>query len=50
MRQKKSRQKSVVGTEKLGYLSLLSANVQTLKIGKTDLGPYFSNDEVKYIF
>lgn len=49
MRQKKPGRESVADVEKLRYLSLPSANVQTLRIEDADPDPYFSDDEVKYV-
>lgn len=40
----------MVNLEKLSYLILFLANIQILIIGEIDLGPYFSNEKVKYIF
>ena len=36
--------------EKLQYLFLSLANVQTLRIGKLEFESYFSDKEVKYVF
>ena len=50
MRQNKSRRKSVADAKKLQYLSLLHANVQTLKIRELKPNPYFSNEKIEFIF
>ena len=49
MRQKKPGCKSVADAEKLQYLSLSPANVQTLTIGELDPDPYSSDEEMEYI-
>ncbi len=49
MRQEKPGRESVADAEKLRYLSLPPANVQTLRIGELDPDTYSSDEEVEYI-
>ena len=49
MRQEKPVCESIANTEKLQYLSLSPANVQTLRIGELEPDPYFSDEEIEYI-
>ena len=49
MRQGKSGRESVADAEKLRYPFLPPANVQTLRIGESDLDPFTSDDKVEYV-
>ena len=49
MRQGESGRESVADAEKLRYPSLLSANVQTLRIGDADPDPYFLDEKAQYV-
>lgn len=42
MRQRKSRREFIADTKKLRYLSLPPTNIQTLRIGESNLDPYLS--------
>ncbi len=49
MRQEKSERESVADAEKLCYLSLPPANVQTLRIGEANPDPYSSDEDIQYV-
>ncbi len=49
MRREKPVRELVANAEKLQYLSLLPANIQTLKIGELEPDPYSSDEEIEYI-
>lgn len=50
MQQEKPRRDCIANLEKLCYLILFPANIQTLKIEKMDSNSYFFDEKTKYIF